>query len=82
MTIEYIKKAMVDCPLTEEQEEKLLFALEAYELYNVDELRHVAVNYAINCMHGYEGNFEDWFSIASPSWRDIANREKKENKNE
>ena len=45
----------------------------AKETYNSNELKHIAVNYAINCLHGYEGSFDDWFNILSPSWREIAN---------
>ena len=42
--------------------------------YNEDELRHIAVNYAIHCLKGYEGSFIDWFNGISKDWRKIANR--------
>ena len=42
--------------------------------YNEDELRHIAVNYAIHCLKGYEGSFTDWFNRISKDWRKIANR--------
>lgn len=42
--------------------------------YNDDELRHIAVNYAIYCLNGYEGSFTDWFNRISKDWRKIANR--------
>jgi len=42
--------------------------------YNDDELRHIAVNYAIHCLKGYEGGFTDWFNGISKEWRKIANR--------
>jgi hypothetical protein len=42
--------------------------------YNDDELRHIAVNFAIHCLNGYEGSFTDWFNGISKDWRKIANR--------
>jgi len=42
--------------------------------YNDDEMRHIAVNYAIHCLKGYEGSFTDWFNRISKDWRKIANR--------
>jgi len=42
--------------------------------YNDDELRHIAVNYAIHCLKGYEGSFTNWFNGISKDWRKIANR--------
>lgn len=45
--------------------------------FNKDEMRHLAVNYAITCMNGYKGSFEDWYDTISPTWRDIANQKKK-----
>ena len=42
--------------------------------YNDDEMRHIAVNYAIHCLKGYEGSFNDWFNRISKDWRKIANR--------
>ena len=42
--------------------------------YNDDEMRHIAVNYAIHCLKGYEGSFTDWFNGISKDWRKIANR--------
>ncbi len=46
------------------------------EIYNPAELRHIAMNYAIHCLKGYEGNFEDWFKDIASDWRDIANQRK------
>ena len=43
--------------------------------YNDDEMRHIAVNYAIHCLKGYEGSFTDWFNGISKDWKKkIANR--------
>lgn len=41
--------------------------------FNINELRHLAVNYAINCMKGYDGSFDDWFDNISKDWKEIAN---------
>lgn len=41
--------------------------------FNIDEMRHLAVNYAINCVKGYEGSFDEWYNTVSPDWRHIAN---------
>lgn len=46
------------------------------EQFNYNELAHVAGNYAITCMKGYAGNFEDWYNGISPNWKRIANRKK------
>jgi len=42
--------------------------------YNDDEMRHIAVNYAIHCLKGYDGSFTDWFNRINKDWRKIANR--------
>jgi len=42
--------------------------------FNLNELRHIAVNFAINCEKGYGGDFDSWFNKTSPDWREIANR--------
>lgn len=44
------------------------------EIYNDDEMRHLAVNYAITCQKGYSGSFESWMRDLSPKWREIANK--------
>jgi hypothetical protein len=44
------------------------------ETYNKNELRHITVNYAISCLKGYNGSFEDWLKGISQNWREIANR--------
>ena len=43
------------------------------ETFNMSELRHIAVNYAITCLHGYDGSFDKWFNGVSSDWREIAN---------
>ena len=42
--------------------------------FNNNELRHIAVNYAITCLKGYEGSFENWYAGIYKDWRKIANR--------
>jgi hypothetical protein len=42
--------------------------------FNLNELRHIAVNFAINCEKGYKGDFDIWFNGISGEWRKIANR--------
>lgn len=42
--------------------------------FNINELRHIAVNFAITCEKGYKGDFDSWFSGTSDEWRKIANR--------
>jgi len=43
-------------------------------IYNKDELKHIATNYAIHSLHGYEWSFEHWFDRLHKDWRKIANR--------
>ena len=44
------------------------------KIFNLDEMRHLAVNYAITSLNGYNGSFDSWYSRISPNWRKIANR--------
>ncbi len=44
-------------------------------MYNEKEMAHIAVNYAITCMKGYDGSFDDWFNRLDSKWRDIANKD-------
>lgn len=46
---------------------------ESTNLYNLKELRHIAINYAISCEKGYKGSFDDWFKGIFDEWRNIAN---------
>jgi hypothetical protein len=43
-------------------------------MFNMDEMRHLAINYAINCMKGYDGSFDDWYNNLSKDWIEIANK--------
>lgn len=43
------------------------------ESFNLNEVRHLAINYAITCMKGYTGSFDDWFTNID-NWKAIANR--------
>lgn len=43
------------------------------DLFNINEVRHLVVNYGIYCLHGGSGSFEFWFSGLSKDWRKIAN---------
>ena len=42
--------------------------------FNLNELRHIAVNFAITCEKGYGGDFDSWFNSTSDEWRKIANK--------
>jgi hypothetical protein len=42
--------------------------------FNLKELRHIAVNFAISCENGYKMDFDNWFKDISGDWRNIANR--------
>lgn len=44
------------------------------ETYSMDELRHLAVNYAISCEKGFQGSFDAWLSDISPSWREYVSK--------
>jgi len=50
------------------------------ESFNMNEVRHLAANFAITCEKGYRDSFDSWYSGISKDWRKIANRkeEKKE----
>ncbi len=47
--------------------------IDSKETYNGDEMRHLAINYAITCQKGYSGSFESWLKDLGPKWREIAN---------
>ncbi len=47
------------------------------EFFNLKEVRHLAVNFAIHCSNGYEGSFDEWYNNISPQWREIANQKTK-----
>lgn len=49
------------------------FTITQENKYNEDELRHIAVNYAIHSLKGYQGTFTNWFNKTSKDWRTIAN---------
>lgn len=44
------------------------------ELFNMNEVRHLAVNYAITCEKGYQDSFDNWYNHISSDWRKIANK--------
>ncbi len=43
--------------------------------FNFFEVRHLAVNFAINCEKDYKGSFDAWYKHISPIWREIANKD-------
>jgi hypothetical protein len=47
------------------------------ENFNLKEVRHLAVNFAITSLNGYDGSFDEWYKNISPQWREIANRKTK-----
>ncbi len=44
------------------------------ETYTRDELRHLAVNYAISCEKGFQGSFDAWLEDISPDWRECISK--------
>ena len=44
------------------------------KFFNLKEVRHLSANFAISCLNGYNGSFDDWFNKISPDWRKIANK--------
>lgn len=48
------------------------------EHFNMYELRHLATNFAISCMHDPKLSFDTFFRGISSRWRDIANRDNPE----
>lgn len=44
------------------------------KVFTMDEMRHLAVNYAITCLKGYNGSFDEWYKGISKDWRKIANK--------
>jgi hypothetical protein len=44
------------------------------ETYSKDELRHLAVNYAINCEKGFQGSFDSWLENINPNWREYVQK--------
>lgn len=44
------------------------------ELFNINEVRHLAINFAITCLKGSTLNFDEWYNNISPNWRTIANK--------
>lgn len=44
------------------------------EFFNPAELGHLAVNFSISCMKGYNNSFDEWYGNLSSDWRKIANR--------
>lgn len=43
--------------------------------FNKAELTHIAVNYATNCLKGYQGSFDDWFDNLNRDWVKVANKD-------
>ncbi len=51
------------------------------KVFNLNEVRHLAGNFAINYLKGYDGSFDDWYQGISKDWIKIANRKEKTNGN-
>ncbi len=60
--------------LNEPQKPQLNIGAVSKRKFNLNELRHIAVNFAITCEKGYKGDFDRWFNGESGEWRKIANR--------
>lgn len=68
--------ALMDFEEAKKFKPSIVFPEDKQKDYNSDELRHLAANYAITCMNGYDGSFEKWMEGLDPKWRKIANRKK------
>lgn len=70
-------KAVEDCWDTLEVIRKEYSVIKPWmdkKTFNEDEMRHLAVNYAITCQKGYQGSFEDWYAGLASNWKNIANQ--------
>ncbi len=41
----------------------------ATERFSLREMEHIATNYAIHCLKGYEGSFRDYYNNINFDWR-------------
>jgi len=39
------------------------------EKFSFREMEHIAVNYSIHCLKGYNGTFRDYYNGVFPEWR-------------
>ena len=49
------------------------------ERFSFREMEHIAVNYAIHCLKGYDGTFRDYYSDVRNDWRKWLKQKDKEN---
>ena len=42
--------------------------------YNLNELSHIAINFAISCENGYSKSFSEWMKGLDGDWRKVANK--------
>jgi hypothetical protein len=59
---------------SDKSNEKLHISDVSKREFNLNELRHIAVNYAITYEKGYKRDFDSWFNGISSEWIKIANR--------
>jgi hypothetical protein len=45
--------------------------------YSFREMEHIAVNYAISCLKGYDGTFRDYMKGVKEDWREWLKEEDK-----
>jgi hypothetical protein len=48
--------------------------------YSFREMEHIAVNYAISCLKGYDGTFRDYMKGVKEDWREWLKKEDKRKK--
>ena len=45
--------------------------------FTLSQVRHLATNFTIHCLKGYDKSFDEWYTKISPDWIKIANRKEK-----
>ncbi len=48
------------------------------ERFSFIEMEHIAVEFAVECMRGYEGSFEDYMETLRKDWRTILKKVSKQ----
>lgn len=49
------------------------------ERFSFREMEHIAVNYAIHCLKGFDGTFRDYYAGVNNDWRKQLKQKDKEN---
>ena len=51
------------------------------ERFSLREMEHIAVNFAITCLNGYTGSFEDYMASCRSDWRKILKKQEVQKSN-